>query len=1062
MTEPSQAPLKEADDERLKLSRLASQGTGQASKPAVNAPGRSKFRPETHFAQYENADSEKMERMKAAYEQDVASGTQAPGARFVEGARNTRSGSGAAMAVNDVAESVHGVAASSVGKAVGKATAGGIGGDPAKFVASVATVTQAGAQAIDQFDSGRNAVYAQSKQVYKKSSENRQNALEGLHSLNMKESDQLTDEQRANESKILRNVWKTTGNNIAKGLKTAALAKTTGNKGELLSENSMKHTSGGQTDLAPGEIAEVEHVSNGSMYGNAKRRYNDGDSQKLSADRKAIDEQLAEHQNSLEDRRDYELKLRAPFMGMSAQAYDPKNAGDETNQFFMDEHAAKKVHRNGIADLETTAQTELGARKKTNTYMGVTISHSQELHADEEAHYAAAKDGYDSATSEAVARREAHRKKNSDTYQELHKKTPWKINKAIGAGATPLAEEEKGKKNHAKAEKTKLGTPPTLDNLKPYMTELQLAQANSHDRTMKNLESVRDTGLTLDQHDEMAQHHAGLDEIGARKRMGLSKGDREELAATEKRRAELRNSQREHDQTISDHLGEAADAQGRIGGVNQGEVKQPTIMGRIAQGGVSLAASVRTGAGMLSGKDSYARPALENGDLGTAAVTGLVGAGHQVVGAVSTAFGAPVNSEKLVAPVVGLANAGADVIQGLTGARADEEERNRVKREFDEGTRRKNTRTAPVDFVGSTDAGLAPTDHLGMFQAGLTGVDNHLRDLSPTYGAARTNVDDSVASTKETAQQSLKDMAEPLTGALDSPMDLLHIRAPEMPEAPALAVPASLGAPALDLTNHEYPKIESPQLPEAEKLTALTNEVPAGPLSLDEANLTHLKAPTPGVENESGEQDLGPEAPEQEPGASADKEEEEDEEWWSDPKEKGEDPEIKPTPAHKPKLDLKQIEAAGAKSSLLHQAVGDRAHRTGMSMKNKKGDDVSQVQHLGTDLRSQIHAAGARSTKKHEGDLPKSKEVADVTKKEYKTMGSRFNRFTRNLSLRVGNAYRGTTAVARSGILGGVRSVGRSLASGARSLLGGKARNYDDPIENRKRKEEKEQARKRM
>ena len=103
-----------------------------------------------------------MDRMKAAYEHDVASGNLAPGARFLKGALETRSGSGSAMAVNDAANSVHDVASSTGGKVVGKAAKSLIGGDPAKLIASGTTVVQAGAQALDQNDPGRNAEYATS------------------------------------------------------------------------------------------------------------------------------------------------------------------------------------------------------------------------------------------------------------------------------------------------------------------------------------------------------------------------------------------------------------------------------------------------------------------------------------------------------------------------------------------------------------------------------------------------------------------------------------------------------------------------------------------------------------------------------------------------------------------------------------------------------------------------------------------------------------------------------------------------------------------------------------
>jgi hypothetical protein len=102
-----------------------------------------------------------------------------------------------AMQVNDAAESVHGLARSDAGRAVGSAAGSVLGGDPAKLVASGATVTQSVAQAVDQTDAGRKAEYARSKRVYARSSARRSEAIEALHRENIQKGDTLTEEQQA-------------------------------------------------------------------------------------------------------------------------------------------------------------------------------------------------------------------------------------------------------------------------------------------------------------------------------------------------------------------------------------------------------------------------------------------------------------------------------------------------------------------------------------------------------------------------------------------------------------------------------------------------------------------------------------------------------------------------------------------------------------------------------------------------------------------------------------------------------------------------------------------------
>ena len=841
----------------------------------MNSPGLSKTRPQTHS----NVDPKTMDRMKAAYEHDVASGNLAPGARFLKGALETRSGSGSAMAVNDAANSVHDVASSTGGKVVGKAAKSLIGGDPAKLIASGTTVVQAGAQALDQNDPGRNAEYARSKRVYEKSSANRQSAIEALHAEKIKKGDQLTDEQQAHRSEIVRGAWQATTRNLGKGLKTAALAKTTGNSGELLSENKMKHTEGGQTDLAEGEVAKKEDILEGSILGNTKRKLLKGNAQKLSVDRKETLEGLEDHRGRLEGQAKAEKSLRKIGVTDTADLHDdPKDAYS-----FMDEDAAKKGHNAGIKALNKTKKEELKDRKKSTTF-----SSHQALHAGEQTQYDASKAEYDSATSEAVALREAHLKKHTDTYDGLHNKTPGKFNKALGTGAKPLSEEETHRKKHAKAEMMRLGTPHTLENLQGYMSEEQLARAKPHDRTMKNLESVRDTGLSLDQHDTMAEHEAGLADIEDRKKTGLSKSDQAELAQTNRRIALVHESQSEHNTTIKENLGKTADAHGRIGGVDRGDSVDPstyqrTVAGTLAQGAVATAEGLRTGASILGGSDKAGRAALDDRKFGQAALTGTMGVIHEVGGIVAQSTGVPIDTKTAVKPVQGLMHGSADILGSIAGARADKEDKNTVQRELSEGERRVNAAKSPVDWKGSTDHGQAPTDYASMLHAGVSEVDENLTEVSPAYAKGKEEVNDLVSSTTEDAKHSL---AEQVNAPAETEGETATPSVPVHEDEKDSAAP--------DVPVHEDEK-ESAE---------------------PDVTVHEDESATAEPENVTGQDEI----PAQEAEAPAEKEEEE--EWWADKKEKPEadgptvpTPVVGPDPVHKPKLDLAQVRAAGRKST---------------------------------------------------------------------------------------------------------------------------------------------------
>jgi len=1065
-----------------------------------------------------------MARMKRAYERDVASGNLAPGARFLDSALAVRSGSGMAMQVNDAAESVHGLARSDAGKAVGSAASSVLGGDPAKLVASGATVTQSVAQAVDQTDAGRKAEYARSKRVYARSSARRSEAIEALHRENIQKGDTLTEEQQAQRSQTVRGAWRAVAGNLGKGLRTSALAKATGNSGELLDESAMKHTVGKKTDLAEGEVAEESDIVSGSTYGDLKRKLTKGNSQKLSTDRKATLAQLESHQKALEDQAWREKALRGIGAADTSESVDDP----EDSYSFIDEQEKSRTHTAGIDELKKTAKAKLKERKKGGTF---GIGSKQVLHPEEQSQYDAAKTEYDAATSDAIALREAHLKKHTDAYNALHERTTGATKRAFGF-SNELTEAETQKKKYHHAEMTRLMTPHTVENLKGYMSESQLASATQHGRTMKNLESVRDTGLDLQQHADMAKHERELAEIKHRKTTGLSRSDEAELEQTKRRIALVYDSQREHNEGIEENLGKAAGAEGRFGGVDRSDNVDPstyksTWFGRLATGGVSAAGGMRTGARILGGKDKDSRAALEARKFGEAGLTGAMGVIHEAGGMAAQALGSPIDTKDAVKPIQGVLHGGAEVLEGALGPEAEREAQRKVQREYTTGVRHEDALTTPVNWMGSTDHGQASKDYSGMFQGGLSELDETLSDASSTYEAGKEHLQDAVSSRIDDAGESLQSVAAPLTEALAPSIDMPQLKAPELPDLPAmtaleqipkpeafsletpslqgLSLPSVLTPPALDLPTVEAPKIEASDMPEIEQLpdlpSAETMEVPelttpelkapeldAPELDAPEVDAPEVDAPevdAPEVdastdeapalvspEEESGDshetnetdelKDAGEDGDgsgEDGDGSGEDDEEDEEDEWWSEGKEKDDDiPEPKPAEvapsAARPALDLAGIRRAGGKSALLHSVVGDRAHREGVPLETKDGGSASQVQPLGSALRSQIQAAGTWSSKNHEGDMPSTPAVSDQTKREYNSWGSRFGRFSRNLTLRAGNAYR------QSGFMGGVRSVGRSLWSGVRSLFGGKARNYDDPIENRQR-EEQEQARRR-
>jgi hypothetical protein len=288
--------------------------------------------------------------------------------------------------------------------------------------------------------------------VYEKSSADRHGAIAALHAENIQKGETLTEEQQAQRSEVVRNAWRATSRSIGKGLRTAALAKATGNGGELLSENALKHTVGKETDLKEGDIAQESDLVEGSAWGDTKRKLTKGNSQKLSKDRKASLEQLEAHQEMLEGQSKAEKALREIGVSDTGDLTgDPKDAYS-----FVEEANTKRQHKDGISDLEKTADTQRAARKQKSGLFG--LSSTQVLHADEQKTYDASKSEYDSATSEAVALREAHLKKHTDAYNELHARTTGKTAQFFGL-TNELTEAEKQKKKYHHAEMTRLSAP---------------------------------------------------------------------------------------------------------------------------------------------------------------------------------------------------------------------------------------------------------------------------------------------------------------------------------------------------------------------------------------------------------------------------------------------------------------------------------------------------------------------------------------------------------------------------------------------------------------------------
>ena len=448
----------------------------------------------------------------------------------------------------------------------------------------------------------------------------------------------------------------------------------------------------------------------------------------------------------------------------------------------------------------------------------------------------------------------------------------------------------------------RLGTPHTLENLQGYMSEEQLARAKPHDRTMKNLESVRDTGLSLDQHDTMAAHEAGLAEIEDRKKTGLSKSDQAELAQTNRRIALVHESQSEHNTTIKENLGKTAEAHGRIGGVDRGDSVDPstyqrTVAGTLAQGAVATAEGLRTGASILGGSDKAGRAALDDRKFGQAALTGTMGVIHEVGGIVAQSTGVPIDTKTAVKPVQGLMHGSADILGSIAGARADKEDKNTVQRELSEGERRTNAAKSPVDWKGSTDHGQAPTDYASMLHAGVSEVDENLTEVSPAYAKGKEQINDLVSSTTEAAKQSLAEQGNaPAETEGETATSTVPVHEDEKesaePSVPVHEDEKESAAP--DVTVHED-----------ESATAEPD-----------VTVHEDESATAEPENVTGQDEI----PAQEAEAPAEKEEEE--EWWADKKEKPEadgptvpTPVVGPDPVHKPKLDLAQVRAAGRKST---------------------------------------------------------------------------------------------------------------------------------------------------
>ena len=485
------------------------------------------------------------------------------------------------------------------------------------------------------------------------------------------------------ESKLTRLRWRALMPTLARGLKASEFAKASGKDDALAKEIKREHIAI-QTSATPGTKAKDLAVE-GTYTGDITRLAKGKKRMKLSRDRKRELEGVERQQSDLKDKADAELAARK--RGGVHQGYDFDKEQDD-----YDDHGTKKEQ------LEEEAKRNL--QKRTSS--GWFGSRKHEFTTDEQDKHAKAQSGFNDATKGAQSRRASDAQSHKSAMARIAKDhvNKSKLGPASTGGVSFKADTPRGVIDeylrHDKAVQA-LSTPATLSNLSTYMGEGDDAEAaESHAKGMKNLETLRDTGLDLKQTEDLAKHKEAMSQIDKRRQTGLSSQDRKAKEYLQARPNAIYKEQRDETMALKNAGDRRVEADGTIKMFDptkdSAEALAKTRGEAVSQAANRGFSTLKEASDIASGSSTVQMKALREGKTGKAKLTAAVslgveagkiashasgGAGHAVIagykGTVKAGQALGSLGKAATAQGADRADAKDDQLSVITGKRQQEE-----------------------------------------------------------------------------------------------------------------------------------------------------------------------------------------------------------------------------------------------------------------------------------------------------------------------------------------------------------------------------------------------------
>ena len=795
------------------------------------------------------------------------------GHKYAQEAKNTGPRNKTTDAIKETASSVIEAANSTEGKALDMVGRALIGGSAANIAKSGSVMASALATEHEQATNTERLAATESHlKDYADSKRNLHEDFDNIRAVSkipsashpqepgaapFKRSD-LSVEEAAKESKLTRLRWKALMPTLARGLKASEFAKASGRGDALAKEIKTEHIAI-QTSAAPGTKAKDLAVE-GTYMGDITRLAKGKKRMKLSRDRKRELEGVERQQNDLKLKAEAEIAARKRGVGVH-QGYDFDKEQDD-----YDDHETKKKQLEGDATKNLKKRTSSG-------WFG---SGKPEFTPEEQTKHAKAQSGFNDATAGAQSRRAAEAQRHKSAMASIEKQyvNKNKVGRAADQGVsfkpgTPASIKDQYKK-HAKTAQA-ISTPATLSDLSKYMGEGDDADAaESHWKGMKNLETLRDTGLDLKQTEDLAKHKEGMSQIEKRRKTGLSSQDRKAKEYLHARPNAIYKEQRDETMALKNAGDRRVEADGTIKMFDPTkdtvESLAKTRGEKASQAANQGFSTLKEGADIASGSSKVQMKALREGNTRKAKLTAGVSLGVEAGKIASHASGGA--GHAVIAGYQATVKAGQAV--GSLGKAATAQGADRADAKDDQlsvitGKRQQEDR--PINWQHAGLAADAPDDVLeslgSLYSAGSQlndvheDVARHSAADAHEHGGARERSDDSDAA----------------------------VVSPEQPTTPVV-----------DSDKDEAPIAVTTKEPDAE---AVSPEQPTTPVDKDEQE--EPVAPVAPVDKDEEEEPVAPVAP-------VDKDEEEEHEDSDEEEVEGETnedetPDDDANSAHKPDTD---------------------------------------------------------------------------------------------------------------------------------------------------------------